>query len=244
MSCDDCFLPLREPYVEGDAVVIPADAEPKIPRVVLFDFDGVLIHGDAFYLFMRERYRRSLWRRLLALLSLPLLLVLLPFSRRWPMHMLVSIALLGLGEQRYRVAASGFGATLARRPKQFCRDGLQALRRHQAQGDRVIVVTGCEDTLVSRILQQLGLVDLEILASQLRSGWFGMRPQWHNVGRRKVQSLAQRGLVTWQVAYGDSMHDAAMLKVATEAVLVNGTPKLCKKMEKALGRAVTRVEWF
>ena len=36
----------------------------------------------------------------------------------------------------------------------------------------------------------------------------------------------------------------AMLKQATEAVLVNGTPTLCKKIEKALGRAVTRVEWF
>jgi phosphatidylglycerophosphatase C len=35
-----------------------------------------------------------------------------------------------------------------------------------------------------------------------------------------------------------------MLKPAAEAVLVNGTPRLCKKMEKALGRAVTRVAWY
>jgi phosphatidylglycerophosphatase C len=40
------------------------------------------------------------------------------------------------------------------------------------------------------------------------------------------------------------MYDVAMLKPATEAVLVNGTPALCKKVEKALGRAITRVEWF
>ena len=59
-----------------------------------------------------------------------------------------------------------------------------------------------------------------------------------------MQSLARHGLSEWQVAYGDSMHDAAMLKLAAEAVLVNGTPTLCKKVEKALGRAVTRVEWF
>jgi len=165
----------------------PADA--ALPRVVLFDFDGVLIRGDSFYLFMRERYRRSWWRRLLAVLSTPLLLLQLPFSRRLPMHTLVRIALLGLGEQGYQVAANAFAATLARRPKQFCRDGLQALRRHQAQG-------------------------------------------------------ARHGLSEWQVAYGDSMYDAAMLKLAAEAVLVNGTPTLCKKVEKALGRAVTRVEWF
>lgn len=220
------------------------DANATSPLVVLFDFDGVLIHGDAFYLFMRERYRRSPWRWLLALLSAPLLLLQLPFSRRLPMRMLVRIALLGLGERRYQAAATAFAASLARRSRQFCRDGLQALRRHQVQGDRVIVVTGCEHTLVSGILQQLGLTDLEILASQLRPGWLGMRPLRHNVGRRKVQTLAQHGVTAWQVAYGDSMFDVAMLKPAAEAVLVNGTPALCKKVEKALGRAITRVEWF
>ena len=218
--------------------------ETVTQRVVLFDFDGVLVHGDAFYLFMRERYRRAPWRGLLALLCIPLLLLQLPFSRRLPVRTLVRIALLGLGEQRYQAAANAFAATLVQRSRQFCRDGLQTLRRHQAAGDRVIVVTGCEHALVSGILQQLGLANLEVLASQLRRGWLGMRPRWHNVGRRKVEKLAQHGLTAWQVAYGDSIYDAPMLKLAAEAVLVNGTPTLCKKIEKALGRAVTRVEWF
>ena len=221
-----------------------APLEAAGPRVVLFDFDGVLIHGDAFYLFMRERYKCAPWRVLLALLCSPLLLLQLLFSRRLPLRTLVRIALLGLGEKRYQAAATAFAGTLVQRSRQFCRDGLQALRRHQAAGDRVIVVTGCEHALVSGILQQLGLTDLEVLASRLRRSWFGMRPQWHNVGRRKIESLAKHGLTTWQVAYGDSIYDAPMLKLATEAVLVNGTPTLCKKVEKALGRAVTRVEWF
>ena len=229
--------------LKGRSPLGPAQAVAS-PRVVLFDFDGVLIHGDAFSLFIRERYRRSWWRALLALSSAPLLLLQLPFSRRLPVRALVRIALLGLDERRYRVAADAFAASLARRSRQFCRDGLQALRRHQLQGDRVIVVTGCEHALVSGILQQLGLSDLEILASQLRPGWLGMRPLRHNVGRRKVQTLAEHGIAAWQVAYGDSMFDVAMLKLAAEAVLVNGTPALCKKIEKALGRAITRVEWF
>ncbi len=224
-----------------DAVQVEMEASTL--RVVLFDFDGVLIRGDAFYLFIRDRYRGSLWRRLLALSSTPLLLPLLPFSRRLPVRVLVRIALLGLGEQRYRLAAHAFAASLARRSRQFCRDGLRRLRRHQAQGDRVIVVTGCEHTLVSSILQELGLDNLEVLASTLRPGWFGMRPLRHNVGQRKVQTLAEHGVSAWHVAYGDSMHDVAMLKPAAEAVLVNGTPALCKKVEKALGRSVSRVQW-
>ncbi|MEO7051952.1 MAG: HAD family hydrolase [Rhodanobacter sp.] len=226
------------------ASCVPADIAAALPRVVLFDFDGVLIHGDAFYLFMRERYARSWWRKGLACTAMPLLLPLLPFSRRWPVHVLVRIALLGLREQGYQTAANDFAVALARRSRQFCRDGLFRLRHHQAQGDRVIVVTGCEATLVSSILRELGLSGLEVLASQLRPGWAGMRPRRHNIGRRKVQSLTEHGVTAWQVAYGDSMQDVAMLKPAVEAVLVNGTPTLCKKVEKALGRSVSRVQWL
>ena len=180
----------------------------------------------------------------LALLCAPLLLLLLPFSRRWALYVLIRIALLGVGERGYQVVADAFAATLARRPRQFCRDGLRSLRQHQALGDRVIVVTGCEHALVSGILRELGLPGLEVLASQLRTGWLGMRPLWHNVGRRKVQLLARHGVTAWQVAYGDSIHDVAMLKPADEAVLVNAAPALCKKVEKLLGRTIRRVEWF
>ena len=143
---------------------LTADVEAVAPRVVLFDFDGVLFRGDAFHLFIRERYRRSWWRWLPAVLVAPLLLLILPFSWRVPMHVLVRIALFGLGERRYRLAAETFAADLARRPRQFHRDALQALRQHQLQGDRVIVVTGCEHTLVSGIVQQLGLTGLDVLA--------------------------------------------------------------------------------
>lgn len=218
-------------------------AQDACPRIVLFDFDGVLIRGDAFHLFMRDRYARSFWRKALVVLSSPVLLLMLPFSRRSIVRWLVRVALLGQRPESYALVANAFAATLARRPRQFCRDGLSVLRRHQAQGDRVILVTGCEQTLVSGIVRQLGLEGFEILGSRLRHGWLGLGMGWHNIDARKVESLARHGVSAWHVAYGDSMHDAAMLKVADEAVLVNGTPKLCRKMEKLLGRTLTRVDW-
>jgi phosphatidylglycerophosphatase C len=212
------------------------------PPVVLFDFDGVLTHADTFELFVRQRYARSAWRQLLALLALPWLLLLWPLTRR--LHRpLVHIALLGLDERRYRVAAEAFAAGLARRPGHFCRDGVRALRRHQAAGARVIVVTGCEHTVVECLLAQLGLGGVELVASRLVPRLLGMRIAHHNIGAGKLQALASHGVPAWHRAYGDSLHDVPVLKAAAEPVLVNGTPKLCKRIERALGRPVERVAW-
>lgn len=230
----------------GEAGVGPAAAaEPGVgPRTVLFDFDGVLMHGDAFGLFVRHRYARSMGRKLLVLMALPWLLVTLPFSPKRTMRTLVHIGLLGLDEHRYRATVEAFASHLARKPRQFCRDGLRTLRQHQAAGDRVVVVTGCEHTLVCRLLAELGLSGIEVVASQLRPGWLGMRISHHNVGARKVQRLAAQGIDAWHLAYSDSHVDAPMLRIATEAVLVNGTPKVCKKVELALGRSARRVDWY
>lgn len=229
----------------GEVIRTPVQAagDTGASRTVLFDFDGVLHHGDAFYLFMRQRYRRSLSCKLLALVTLPWWLACLLCSRQWAMRALVHIGLFGVSQQRYQAIAEAFADQLVQRPRQFCRDGLSALRRHQQAGDNIIVVTGCEHILATRLIEQLGLSDVTIVASRLKPGWSGMRVALHNVGRRKLQSLAAHGVAEWRLAYSDSFQDLPMLKQAGEAVLVNGTPKLCKKVEKAMGRPVTRVAW-
>jgi phosphatidylglycerophosphatase C len=230
----------------GDLNTLPENTgvDERALRVVLFDFDGVLFDGDSFAMFMRDRYRQSFFCKVLALLTMPWWLTCALFSRWWAGRALVHVALFGMGQKRYQQIAEAFADQVVRRPRQFYRDGLQALRKHMDAGDRVIVVTGCEQVLAARLLSQLGLPEVGIIGSQIKPGWSGMRVKVHNVGRRKVQSLAAHGIKSWGVAYGDSMLDVPMLKQAREAVLVNGTPKLCKRVEKALGRSVTRVAWY
>lgn len=213
------------------------------PRTVLFDLDGVITVDDTFARFMRERYA-GVGRKLLLLPALPWLALVRPFSWRLAVRTLVHVGLLGIGERRYGELAQDFASRLVRRPRQFQRDALLALRRHQVQGDRVIVVTGCEHALAQSLLEQLGLVGVELVASRLRPAWLGMRVAHHNVGAGKPAALAAYGVSSWQRAYGDSLHDVHMLKAAAEPVLVNGTPKLCKRIEQALGRSVERVAWY
>lgn len=214
-------------------------------RTVLFDFDGVILRGDAFAEFVRARLRRARWRGVLAfVLALPLLPSLL-FTRRWVAGAFVFAVLAGLSGPAYRKLATAFGAELARQPRRFHRDALMRLRRHLDEGDRVLIVTGCEAILVCSIFEELGLPDLSILASRLVPGPLGMRVVLHNIGRCKLDSLREAAVsAPWDVAYSDSLHDLPMLRDAQEAILVNATPKRCKRAEQALGRSVTRVHWY
>lgn len=229
----------------GDAA--PEQAEPESRRVVLFDFDGVLLRGDAFEAFVRSRYKRAPWRALIAILFLPLLILLLliPPLRWTAIGLLVRIAFLGVGEHRYVELARAFAREMAGRKRIFIREGILALRRHIAEGDRVLVVTGCEETLVHALFNEIGLPDIECVASSLRRGWLGMRKGVHNFGAQKPRELLARGIVApWDFAYTDSHHDAPMLREARIAVLVNGSPKTCKKLERRLGRGVRHLDWY
>ena len=222
-------------------------AAEQTPRIVLFDFDGVLMRGDAFSRFVRSRLRRSWWRALLALIVLPLLL---PFfairALRIPIiGILVRISLLGVSQQRFEVLISDFATELVGKPRIFIREGISAMRRHVVAGDRVVIVTGCEETLVRAIFDSIGLPDLEIIASRLRGGRLGMRKLVHNFGAAKPRQIAIHGIPEpWDLAYSDSANDIPMLKRATEAVLVNADAHTALRVRRALGREARAVNWF
>ena len=233
-----------KPLANDAAAVL---AVKQTPRVVLFDFDGVLMHGDAFSRFVRSRFRQSWWRALLALLVLP---VLLPFyairSLRIPIiGVLVRISLLGLSPSRFEALIRAFASELVGKPRIFIRDGISAMRRHIVEGDRVVIVTGCEETLVRAIFDSIGLPDLEIIASRLRGGRLGMCKLVHNFGSAKPGQIALRGISEpWDLAYSDSAHDIPMLKRATEAVLVNADARTSLRVRRALGHETRAVNWF
>ena len=211
---------------------------PPAP-VVLFDFDGVLYRGDSFTALMRAHLRRQWWRIVLAL---PLLLVAAPFAllrrtRRRALRFVVHLALLGVSEQRYRKMAQEFGRSLGADAARFIEAGLAAIKRHAESGARVVVVSGCEETLLRAILDELGLRDIELIASRFVTGRFGMRVGVHTFGPEKVRQLAQRGIhPPWDVAYTDSSTDAAMLVAARSSVLVNAKPATRRRLVERLGR--------
>ena len=231
------------------AIESPAEdpAASAAARVVLFDFDGVIVRGDSFTAFMRWHLRRSWWRLALCILLLPLLapFCLVKRLRIRILGVFVRIALLGIDNERFERLLDVFVVDWVGRPRIFIRAGIRELRRHMQAGDRVIVVSGCEERLLRRIFDAIGLTGIELIGSRLREGRLGLRKDVHNVGRTKPQQLAAYGIEPpWDVAYSDSAHDIPMLKAAREAVLVNASVETVRRVERALNVAPRRVDWF
>lgn len=223
-----------------------ADVNTRVRRVVLFDFDGVLIRGDAFSMWLRHRFATAWW------LIVPLLLtgtLLLPAAstrqgRRLIVRWGVTLALVGLDEATYRDRAGQFGRAIARDARKVSGAALAALNVHRESGDRVLVVTGCEETLARSILDELGLASIELVASRIAQGRFGLRVTVRNVGREKLRQLALRDILpVWDVAYSDSSVDLPMLEGSRSAVLVNFRGSALAHAQARLGDRLTTVAW-
>lgn len=229
-----------------DAVATEVAADAR--RVVLFDFDGVIVRHQTLELFFRECLKGfGRWRLLLALPVVPLVPLLKPSvaGNRFLGRLFLRVVTFGRGEASYRRRVTAFGRSYARRPGVFVRDAVATLRRHLEAGDRVVIVTGNDGVLVQAILDEVNLAGCELVASRTKGGLFGVRFAVHNVDGAKPVSVQRAGIPRpCAVAYGDSLSDLPMLRLADAPRLVNAHPKTVRKMRKALGERLETLDWF
>ncbi|MGW5555846.1 haloacid dehalogenase-like hydrolase [Micromonospora sp. NPDC003944] len=211
-------------------------------QAVIFDFDGVLVRGDAFGLFLRRT--AFVGARLpLAVVALVLLapIATIPALRPWVARWVSRIGLWGRNADQLRAELERFGADLAAEPGRVIGPGLRMILDHLAAGDRVIVVTACEHTLARAVLDALGLTGVELVASHIH----GPRLIVHNQGPTKVAQLAAEGVTSpWRVAYSDSLSDLPVLRAAEQPVLVNANARQVSRARRSLGTRLTTVTWL
>ena len=208
---------------------------------MLFDFDGVLVSGDAFGSYLRRRALVG-WRRAVALAALPVVavLALTPGQRPRAARLLTRIGLIGRSPVDLRRELTRFGRRLAGEPGRVLPGAVAAVRDHLRAGDRVVVVTACERTLARAVLDATGLAAAELVGSCLD----GPAGAVHNHGARKVRELAARGIEPpWDVAYSDSLSDLPILLGAGRAVLVNASARDVSRARAVLGARLTTVTW-
>ncbi|HEY4293779.1 haloacid dehalogenase-like hydrolase [Luteibacter sp.] len=233
---------------QGMEAAVVEDTAADVRRVVLFDFDGVIVRHQTLELFVRERLSgMGRWRVLLALPLVPFVPLLIGSAagNRFLGRVFLRVVTFGRSEAGCRRLMNAFGRAYARRPGVFCRDAVATLRRHVHTGDRVVIVTGNDKQMVESMLDEVNLGGCELMASQTRAGLFGMRFVSHNVHHAKVRTLDRAGIPRpWTIAYGDSLSDIPMLKAADAARLVNPTAKTLKKASRLLGDKLEVLYWY
>ena len=210
---------------------------------VVFDLDKVLLGGDASTLFLHGRLRQAPVRAIPLLLAAPLLVPgsAVPQTRPLAARAMTRLAVGGRSESDVDAVASAYGEALTRKPEAAVAEAIACVHRHQRDGDRVVVATGCEEVLARGFLAAIGLGELDVVGS---TGVLWPPRVRRAMGESKVAMLTERGYPPpWRVAYSDSDSDLPLFAGAQRAVLVNADDKTARRIERTLGRPPETVTW-
>jgi phosphatidylglycerophosphatase C len=211
--------------------------------VVVFDLDKVLLGGDASTLFLRGRLSQSPGRLLPLLLAAPLLLPgsALPHTRPLAARLMTRIAVGGRSGDDVEAVGEAYGRALTRKPEAAVAEAIACVRRHEADGDLVVIATGCEETLARGFLRAVGLGHLDVVGSTGRL--WPPRVRWA-MGQSKVEMLTERGYPPpWKAVYSDSPSDLPLFAGSPRPVLVNNDGKAARQIERTLGHPPEVVTW-
>jgi phosphatidylglycerophosphatase C len=215
------------------------------PENVLFDFDHTIIRRDAFLNFSIGLVQSQPLRFGLALPCVAL---------AWPGLFARSTHHPALTTMLW-AATVGIGpAELARRMDEYVAraelgewlhpSAKAAIALHREQGQRIVVVTGCEQSLARRICERFGLGELTVIGSRIEARRSGFAVVEHCVGARKLKCLAAHGVrPPWVHAYSDSARDLPMLRPARRVTLVNPSLRTRTRVLAELSDRTEVVSW-
>jgi phosphatidylglycerophosphatase C len=216
---------------------------PPVTPTVVVDLDKVLLGGDASTLFLAGRLREAPVRALPLLLAAPLLLPgsALPWTRPIAARLLTRLAVGGRGRDDVTAVAGAFRTALARKPEAAVSQAIDCVRSHQRQGHRVVVATGCEETMARGFLAAIGLGELDVVGS---TGSLAPPRSRRAMGAAKVTMLVERGHPPpWLAVYSDSPSDLPLFAGTRRPVLVNADEKAAARVTRVLGRRPETVTW-
>jgi phosphatidylglycerophosphatase C len=227
--------------------MIRSEPAPTPSQIAVFDLDGTLLAGDSTVAWLRMLLLSSAPRFLAAAIALPGCLLLIHFlsSRKIGASILLWIATFGYDPEALADSIERFAGDFeaGRTSLRWRKDGLHAMQRHMAAGDRVVVVTAAPVLLAQRLFAPWsGIAVLGSSLGRWQGGWVEAR---HCRGREKCRALEDRGYgAVWKYAYTDSHDDAPLLAAAEHAFIVNARPAVVSRLEAFGLSRIAQLHWI
>jgi phosphatidylglycerophosphatase C len=197
-------------------------------RIAVFDLDGTITRHDTLWPYLRGWVRRHprprFWPRVLAAVC------------RYPFHLdrgrlksrLIRIAMAGAPRARVDAWTADYVAALG--ASEFCAGALEAIGRHRAAGDRLVLLSASVDLYVPAIGRRLGFD--ETVCTEVAwhgdslDGALASENRRAAEKRRCIDAIRARFPGARIAAYGNSRSDFSHLSGVEEPVLVNAGPAL------------------
>jgi HAD superfamily phosphoserine phosphatase-like hydrolase len=224
----DLVLTGSQPNIlELSATEFSSSVLSRGPAVAVFDCDGTLWDGDSGYDFM-------VWSIEKGLVSRNASDWIDTRYRLYRAGEVSEVAMCGEMVQIYeglresemrQAAATFFQAHFAGRIFPEMRTLVQAL---QERGTDIWVVSSTNDWVIEEGVRIFGIPSERVLCSRVAvvAGVVTTRLLDVPSGEGKAKSLVKAGVSTPDAVFGNSIHDAAMLRIARQAYPVNPTPAL------------------
>ena len=216
--------------------------------LVVFDFDHTLYDGDSGSHLFKWLIERAWWRRVLALLAVPVagpMVAFLP-TRRAGISVFVWIGTIGLHRRRDLDAlidayvASHVDAIKAR----LLPIALDVLRAHREAGDRVVVATGAPPELARAMLAFVAHQDVPVVGTLVGPKFGAVAAIRHCHHAMKMTMLRDAGFVQPVArAYSDSSADLPLLQAALQPVVVNPKAGSVAMFRKVLPAGTPILNW-
>ena len=219
----------------------------NILQTIVFDFDHTLTPCDSSIRFFHWLLKRSPWRKVLVMASIPFLAPLLfgKSTRNLPVKFAVWTATLGRSDDTVSALVKEHVAEIvARQQPLILQDAIRQLHHHLVQGDRVVVATGSLEVLAREFLDQSGLAHIPLVGSTLKPFLRGMVANEHCYGHRKISMLTQRGYPPpWVATYTDHECDLPVMRQSAACFLVNPRPKAIRIITDTLSIEPVVLSW-
>jgi phosphatidylglycerophosphatase C len=207
--------------------------------VVVFDFDGTLVHGDSVTRFAIDYLLHRPGRLLFVLPFLPAAAACLPFHRTRTPGVSLFWWALSFGTRSRRLVEALRAYAESELVQHINEASFAELRDRLARGESVVIATAAPPVIVRGLFRARGLAGARIAGTHTARCCGGLVTSPHCIGETKVHELERRfGLSAWTEVYTDSALDLPIMRRAAAVTLVEPSKFTLARVERALGAAV------